>query len=70
MDSAIVLDRPDQIQAARLLALRGMLKLEVKGMKGKVSIYALIKREFGLKGNKRRVLEQFEEKLRKDGILR
>ena len=37
-----------------------MLKLETKGMKhSRGSVYAMIKKEFGLKGTKQSVLEQF-----------
>jgi hypothetical protein len=42
------------------MTLRQALKLEVLGMKhSRGSVFALIKREFGLKGNKKSVLEQF-----------
>lgn len=38
------------------------LKLEMFGMKhSRGSVYAHIKKTYGLKGNKRRVCEQFEE---------
>jgi hypothetical protein len=70
--SATVIDTPDAIDATRLLTLRQMLKLEICGMKHsrKVSAYALIKKETGLKGNKAAVLAAFEERLRSQGILR
>ena len=43
----------------RLLTLRSALKLEILGMKhSQGSVYALVKREFGFRGNKQRVLEQ------------
>lgn len=43
-------------------ALRGALKMEIFGMKRRgQSAYSIIKQEFGLKGNKRSVLEQFEK---------
>ena len=56
----IVLDTPKDINMFRLLALKGALSLEVKGMsrRGR-SVYSIVKEEFGLKGNKQRVLEQF-----------
>ena len=43
----------------RLLTMKAALKLECMGMKhSKGSVYALVKQEFGFKGNKQRVLEQ------------
>ena len=43
----------------RLLTMKAALKLEVAGMRhSHGSVYALVKREFGFKGNKARVLEQ------------
>ena len=51
----------DDIHLMRLLTLLAALKLEVKGMKrrGK-TVNQIIKDEFGLKGNRQRVLDQFE----------
>ena len=44
---------------ARILTLRSALKLEMKGLSfSRGSIYAQIKREFGFKGNKAKVLDQ------------
>ncbi len=64
----MVITDPTEIQAFRLLALKGMLKLEVVlGFKGRA--YAQVKKEFGLKGSKSSVLIQFEAILRKRGIL-
>ena len=55
-----VLDRLESIEMYRLLTMYQMLKLEIKGMKhSRGSVYALIKKEFGLKGTKQNVLEQF-----------
>ena len=46
----------------RIAVLVGALKLEVLGMKRRGrSVYAIVKDEFGLRGNKRRVLEQLQE---------
>ncbi len=46
----------------RIAVLVGALKLEVAGMKRRGrSVYAIVKDEFGLRGNKRRVLEQLQE---------
>ena len=52
---------PEQIDAFRVRALRGALKLEVLGMRrGGRSAYSIVKEEFGFKGNKKKVLEQLE----------
>jgi hypothetical protein len=58
--STTILDTPEQIQAARLLALKYRFKLELKGLKfkGRTS-YSIIKSEFGLKGSRQSVYEQF-----------
>ena len=46
----------------RIAVLVGALKLEVLGMKRRErSVYAIVKDEFGLRGNKKRVLEQLQE---------
>ena len=57
-----MLTTPEQIDAARLITLRGALKLELLGMKRRGrSAYAIIKDEFGLKGNKQSVYNQFDQ---------
>jgi len=51
----------ENVRNVRILALRSALKLEVNtGMKMSrgISPFAIIKGEFGFKGNKARVLEQ------------
>ena len=49
----------DNIALYRLLTLKAALKLECLGMKhSQGSVYALVKREFGFKGNKASVLAQ------------
>ena len=59
-----VYDTPEQIDAFRLRALRGALKLEILGMKrGGRSAYSIVKEEFGFKGSKIKVLQQLEEKI-------
>ena len=46
----------------RIAVLVGALKLEVAGMKRRGrSVYAIVKDEFGLRGSKRRVLEQLTD---------
>ena len=51
----------DQIGLARLMTLKKMLKLEVRGMKraGR-SAYSIIKSENGFRGSKQKVLDQLE----------
>ena len=67
---SIMLDKPEQIEMARYLTMRTGLKLEVKGMRltRGVSCYKIIKDTFGLKGNKQKVLDQFEDLLREAGV--
>lgn len=57
----IVLTKPSDINAYRILALKGALKLETKGMTSRGrSAYSIVKQEFGFKGNKLSVLTQLE----------
>lgn len=49
----------DAIDWFRMRTLLSALKLEIAGLKGRVNAYATIKREFGLKGTKERVYDQF-----------
>jgi len=57
-----VYDTPEAIDQFRMRALRSALKMEIFGMKRRgQSAYSIIKQEFGLKGNKQKVLEQFEK---------
>ena len=60
----MVITGQNQILGARMLALRAGLRLEVKGLRrsGR-SFYAIIKKEFGLKGTRESVLAQFDEML-------
>lgn len=65
-----MIDTPEKIQGYRLIVLASALKLETKGLyasRGR-SAYTIIKKEFGLKGSKERVLEQFENLLIEAGI--
>ena len=58
----IIADTPDKINMFRLLSLKGALKLEMVGMKRQGrSAYAIIKDEFGFKGNREKVLNQLQE---------
>jgi len=57
----IIIDTPEGMYMYRLLALRSALKLEVKGIKmTRHSICKIVKDEFGFKGNKQKVLDQFD----------
>ncbi len=57
----------EHIELTRLLFLRSGLRLEIQGIKKDyktdLSSYVKIKREFFLKGNRREVLIQFNEKI-------
>lgn len=56
----MILTTPEQIEQYRLLTMYQALKLETLGLKhSRGSVYALVKKEFSLKGNKASVLEQF-----------
>ena len=67
---SFTLDTPEQIQMARYLTMRSGLQLEIKGMRltRGLSCYKMIKDRFGLKGNKQKVLDQFEDLLREAGV--
>jgi hypothetical protein len=70
MNDTIICDTPEKINAFRLLRLKGALYLETKGMKCRgQSACAQVKAEFGLKGTKVSVLEQFVKILKEKGIL-
>jgi hypothetical protein len=59
-----VYDTAESIHLYRLNALRGALKLEILGMKRSGRpVYASIKKEFGFKGSKAKVLAQLEAKI-------
>jgi len=66
----LMLDTPEQIEIARYLTMRSGLKLEIKGLRltRGVSCYKMVKDTFGLKGSKQKVLDQFEDLLRKAGV--
>lgn len=68
----IVIDTPEGIAAFRYLQLYYALKLEVNtGLRhSRGSIMNVIRKEFGIKARtKKAVLEEYEEILRKKGIL-
>jgi len=59
-DKGFCIAGEEKVRNARILTLRSALKLELKGLKMSrgISVYAIVKREFGFKGSKARVLEQ------------
>ena len=64
-DRVQVYDTPEAINAYRNQVLLRGLQAEVRGMKltrGR-SCYAVIKEQFGLKGSKQKVLDQFTKLL-------
>ena len=67
---AVIISTPDGIKAFQMMALKGALKLETKGMTrhGK-SAYSIVKETFGFKGSKVSVLAQYEAHLRNIGVL-
>jgi hypothetical protein len=70
-NESISLDQPWQIQAYRLITMYQGLKAEVKGFRltSKVNCFALVKREFGLRGTKVKVLAEFKALLQEHGVL-
>lgn len=68
---AIALTTPDAINAYRMLALRGALKLEARGMKRRgPSALAIVKLETGLKARTAAaMLPLYETWLRERGFL-
>ncbi len=61
----------DGIKVFRLLSLRGMLSLELKGLHRShgPSAYVVIKKEFNLKGSRQKVYDAYCTLLREKGIL-
>ena len=59
-DKMLVLDQPHQIAFYQLCARRSALGLELKGLRHSrgVSVYAICKRVYKLKGNRQRVYDQ------------
>ena len=68
MSFTVVLDTPEKQELARLIALRSAMRMEVKGfrMTNKApTAYSILKKEYGFKGNKQKVLDQVSEILDK-----
>ena len=57
----------EHITLFHLLQLKYALRLEIRGIKNsRGSVYAYVKRNFGFRGNKEKVLAQLEEKIARD----
>lgn len=61
MSDPTVIDTPDGVGFFHLCQLRGVLKLEMRGIRSRRgSAYAYVRRRFGFRGNRARVLAQLE----------
>ena len=60
----MTLTTPEQISAYRLAVLRGALKLEIAGMKGRGRTALSVLRGMGYSGNRAKVLAQVIEDLK------
>ena len=60
----MTLTTPEQISAYRLAVLRGALKLEMAGMKGRGRTALSVLRGMGYSGNREKVLAQVVEDLK------
>jgi hypothetical protein len=65
-----IVDTPDGITAFRMLSIHGRLKLEMKGIKFRISTFAAIRRELdmGPRAPRQKVLEAWEAKMREHGL--
>lgn len=69
MNKTLVLDTPQAIDGFRVRALRSALKLEILGMSRRgVSVYRMVKDEFGFKGSKQKVLDQLLAYIKENNI--
>jgi hypothetical protein len=71
---ATVIDTPEGIEAFRLLAIKGRLSLELKGLKfkplpGHGSTNSYVKNTWGFKGSREKVYAAYCDMLRERGIL-
>lgn len=71
MENATVITGQEDIQAFRMLAMKGALKLESLGMKRRgMSICSVVKKEFGIKGKTvKEVYQNYCDFLLQKGIL-
>lgn len=62
MNDPVMISEPSQIELARMRIMLSALKLEIFGMRhSRGSVYAMIKRQFGLKGSKQSVHDQLKQ---------
>ena len=66
MENEVIVLKGNQVNLARMLTLLQGLEIEIMGMrltsKGR-TCYSMIKREYGLKGSRKKVYDQFKEML-------
>ncbi len=69
-NKTIILDTPDQIDAFRLLAIHGRLKLEMQGLRFRISTFAAVRRELGMSPHtpRKSVMAAWEQKMRDRGL--
>ncbi len=63
VNDTIILDTPEEISFYRFAMLKSALKLEIAGIRPwyHTTAYAVIKRSYGLKGSRVKVLGQMEK---------
>jgi hypothetical protein len=65
-----ILDTPKDIEAYRLLALKGALKMETIGLKSRFNVAEQIRQMIGsITRNKKKLLTEYEAWLREKGVL-
>lgn len=63
----MILNTPEQIELYSLNVMKARLKLEIAGMKSRgPTTYSLVKKRFGFKGTRQKVLEQLEAFIAKE----
>jgi hypothetical protein len=69
--TGIMIDTSDGIQAFHMLSQYHAAKLELKGLKHSSgrSVIAHIKRTYCLKGNRQKVVTEFESMLKERGVI-
>jgi len=70
MSDVLMITQPDQIQAFRLLALKGAMTLETKGMTSKFKVPEQIRKMIGSTTmNKVKLLDEYTAYLKLIGVL-
>jgi hypothetical protein len=68
-DETSVITSPTAIENFRVRTLRSALKLEILGMTRRgPSVYSIVKKEFGFKGSKQKVLDQLVAYIKENNI--